>query len=205
MERTTRGSPMRRLVGRLGHSAVLGACLLALACEHSPGVPPTPTRAEPAPTPEPEPQPPQVNTAVIAGAYSLTVEFPTTCAAIPELSTPRTYRVTLEESAPSLYLSMTVTGGGYPTSTLVGDLWPYVNGNSARLTWNSFDIPGCDGTPEPLSAGRALMFCGEAFGTVEARTIRAHLIGNVFIDDAAGVRQTVCTGMQLFTFTRATP
>lgn len=200
MWHTARWSTVRRLVGRLGHGAVLGACLLGLACDQSPVVPAAPTRAEPAPTPEPPP--PQVNTAVLAGVYSLTVEFSSTCVAIPELSAPRKYQVSLE--AQPTYLTVTIAGGGYPTPTVVGDLWPNDAGNSARLTWNNFDFPGCDGTPEPLSAGRALMVCGEGSGTVEAGTIRADTYGDVFIHDASGARQKVCSGSQRFTFTRVT-
>ena len=190
------------LVRRLGYGSVLGVCLIGLACDDSRVVLPAPTAPLQA-SPEP-PNPPNANTAILAGAYALTMEFPSACAAIPELAAPRNYEVTLEAANPYPYLTVRVAAGGYTGPTVVGDLWPTADGHSARLTWNNFDFPGCDGLPEPLSGGRTLMVCGNGGATIDGRTILAEMIGEVFVE-AGGVRQRVCGGTQRFTFSRVRP
>jgi len=189
------------LVRRLGYLSMLGVCLLAAACGESRVVQPVPTQTQPELTP---PSPPPVNTAVLAGAYALTVEFSSACATIPELAVPREYEMRLEAATPYPYLVIRITGGGYTTPTAVGDLWPSQDGHAARVSWNNFDIGGCDGFPEPLSNGRALMVCGEGWATINDRTVLAPISGDVFIE-ADGRRQKVCDGVQRFTFTRIAP
>ena len=151
-----------------------------------------------------QPTPPPVNTAALAGAYALTMAFSPACTSSPELSTPRLYDVRLEDAAPYPYLGIWISGGGYTAQVGVGSLWPGVDGQSAGLDWNNFDVGGCDGWPEPLPGGRALMVCGGGTASVDGRTIRADMHVDVFIE-AAGERQKVCTGQQQFTFTRVTP
>jgi hypothetical protein len=185
---------------RLSYCGVLAACLIGLACDQSPAVRPVPTPRDQTPS---EPTPPAVNTAILAGAYALTMEFSSACAVIPELASPRKYEVSLQAATPYPYLGMWITGGGYTAPTVVGDLWPSVDGRSARLTWNNFDFPGCDGIPEPLPNGRALIVCGEGGSTVNERTVVAEMAADVFIE-ADGQRQKVCAGTR-FTFTRVTP
>ena len=175
-------------------------CVALAACDQAPAAP-TPAPSEP---PLAQPTPPVVNTAILAGAYALTMEFPSACAAIPELAAPRRYEVTLEAANPYPYLTVRVAAGGYTGPTVVGDLWPTADGHSAQLTWNNFDFPGCDGLPEPLSGGRTLMVCGNGGATIDGRTILAEMTGEVFIE-AGGVRQKVCGGTQRFTFSRVTP
>ena len=175
-------------------------CLGLAACDQPPAAP-TPAFSEP---PLAQPTPPPVNTAALAGAYALTMEFPSACTSIPELSTPRLYDVRLEDAAPYPYLGIRIGGGGYITPTGVGDLWPSADGRSASLDWNNFDIGGCDGFPEPLPGGRALMVCGGGTASVDGQTIRAEMSVDVFIE-AGGERQKVCSGTQRLTFSRVTP
>jgi len=179
------------LVRRLSYGGVLGACMLGLACDD-------PARAVP-----PAPTEPTVNTAALAGHYGLTMELSPACSALPELSQTRKYEVTLEAAGPYPYLGMYISGGGYTSPTLVGDLWPSADGRSARLTWNNFEF-GCDGTPEPLPNGRALMVCGEGGSALNDRTVVADMSAQVLID-ADGQRQQVCVGLHRFTFTKIRP
>jgi hypothetical protein len=202
MRTACRSKVLVLLTRRLGYGSVLGVCLLGLACNDSRVVLPAPTAPIQA-SPEPSP-PPAVNTAILAGAYALTMEFPSACAAIPELAAPRKYEVTLEPANPYPYLTVRVAAGGYTRPTVVGDLWPTADGHSAQLSWNNFDFPGCDGSPEPLSGGRTLMVCGDGGATIDGRTILAEINGEVFIE-AGGVRQRVCGGTERLTFSRVTP
>jgi len=105
------------------------------------------------------------------------------------------------ETTPFAYLAMRVAGGGYAASTVVGDLWPGRDGRSAQVTWNNFDFPGCDGTPEPLAAGRTLMVCGKGGAALSDQAMVAQMAGEVFIEKN-GVREKVCGEAQQFTFTR---
>jgi hypothetical protein len=102
------------------------------------------------------------------------------------------------------YLGMRIAGGGYAEPTVVGDLWPGRDGRSGLMTWNNFDIPGCDGIPEPLTAGRALMVCGEGGASINDQVIVSQMDAEVFIE-TNGKREKVCGDSQRFTFTRATP
>jgi hypothetical protein len=129
------------------------------------------------------------------------LEFSSSCAAVPELAAPRKYEVTLEAASPYQYLGMRISGGGYTSPTIVGDLWPSADGRFAQISWNNFDIGGCDGTPEPMPAGRALMVCGDGGSTVNDRTVLANMNANLFIE-AGGQRQKVCGGTQRFTLQR---
>jgi hypothetical protein len=175
-----------------------------VACDQTPTRPTQVPAPGPLPTLSP-PSPPAVNAAVLAGAYELTMEFTHECGAIPELGTPRRYEVILESGAPYPYLGAWISGGGYPTSTGVGSMWPSVDGKAVgRLSWNNFDVGGCDGIPEPLSAGRGLMVCGEGSGRIDGRTIVAEMTADVYVE-TNGNRQKVCGGTQLFTFTRKRP
>ena len=193
-------SRLSRLVPVLAVGTCLAVVLAACDGDRSPAAP-THAPSEP---PLAQPTPPPVNTSALAGAYALTMEFPAACASSPELSTPRRYDVRLEDAAPYAYLGIWIGGGGYTAQTVVGDLWPRMDGQSASLDWNNFDIGGCDGWPEPLPGGRGLMVCGGGTATVDGRTIRADMHVDVFIE-AGGERQKVCTGQQTLTFTRVTP
>ena len=180
--------------------ATITLCVALTACDQAPAAP---TRA-PSEPPLAQPTPPPVNTAALAGAYALTMEFSGACAAIPELAAPRLYDVRLEDAAPYPYLGIRIGGGGYTAQTGVGDMWPSVDGRSASLDWNNFDIGGCDGYPEPLSGGRALMVCGGGTARVDGRTILAEMSVEVFIE-VGGARQKVCDSTRPFTLTRVTP
>ena len=190
-------------VRRLSYGGVLGGCLLGLACDDQSRVVVLPRPTAPIQTPA-EPPPRAINIAALEGVYALTIEFSSACAAVPELAAARKYEVTLEAATPYQYLGMRISGGGYTSPTIVGDLWPSADGRSAQISWNNFDIGGCDGTPEPLPAGRALMVCGDGGSTVNDRTVLANMNADVFIE-AGGQRQKVCSGTQRFTFTKITP
>jgi hypothetical protein len=96
---------------------------------------------------------------------------------------------------------MRISGGGDTSPTIVGDLWPSADGRFAQISWNNFDIGGCDGTPEPMPAGRALMVCGDGGSTVNDRTVLANMNADVFIE-AGGQQEKVRGGTQRFTLQR---
>jgi hypothetical protein len=194
---------MRRICQ--GTAALLATTTLLagpIACDDTPTLPTKVPAPEPTPTLS-QPSPPAAITQALAGAYELTIEFADECGAIPELASSRRYEVILQSGTPFSYLGAVISGGGYTTPTGVGDLWPSLDGKFAQVRWNNFDV-GCDGVPEPLSAGRGLMVCGEGRGRIDGATIVAEMTANVFVE-TNGERQKACGGTQLFTFTRVRP
>ena len=174
--------------------AVVVTCVLAVACDGPtrPGLPPAPNPAQPPPVTN---QP-----SGLAGAYSLTIDIPESCAELPEAARRRTYDAKLDPS-PYAYLSIRIVGEGYAVPTVTGDMWG-AGVDRVSVDWNNFDIEGCDGRPESLPDGRTLMICGSGVGLVDGTTIAVSLAGQVFIE-TEGKRQLICSGTYPLTFRRA--
>jgi hypothetical protein len=173
-------------------SVLFTVCVLAVGCGDR-AMGPT------VPTPQPPP-PPQSAIAELAGLYTLTVTLGEQCSALPETVRRRTYQANLV-ATPYAYLAISLVGGGFTEPVVTGDLWPAPNGQ-ITIDWNNFDIGGCDGYPEPLSDGTALMVCGGGSGTANESTITFDVAGQVFVD-SPGRRERVCSGLYQFTFSRS--
>jgi hypothetical protein len=179
--------------------AALAASVLAAACDG-------PTRPTPTPAVSNLPPPPAFNPGpaleALAGSYTLTLTISDHCTEIPDAARLRTYQAALQ-STPFRYLSIRVVGGGFSQPTGTGDVWPYGEGR-VQISWNNFDIGGCDGWPEPLAGGSSLMVCGEGLAVTDASTISGAIVGQVWIDED-GTRRGLCNASHPFTFTRLTP
>jgi hypothetical protein len=101
------------------------------------------------------------------------------------------------------WVGVQIAGDGYALETVAGNLYPAGPGG-AMLSWNNFDFGGCDGVPEPLQDGRALMICGDGPAVYTETTLVAQIPANVYVT-ADGERQKACSGVHRFTFTRVTP
>ena len=133
--------------------------LVASACDG-----PTRPSSNPANAPAASPTPPPAVSTLqaLAGSYDLAVNLSDQCTELPQSARQRTYRVTFEAS-PYGYLGVRVTGGGYSTPTVTGDLWS-AGSAGVSIDWNNFDVGGCDGWPEQEPDGSQLMICGTGAG-----------------------------------------
>ena len=106
---------------------------------------------------------------------------------LPEADEQRTYDATFA-ATPYAYLTVRIVGEGYDVPTITGDMH---SDSRARVSfnWNGFDIGGCDGWPELLPDGGALMICGSAAGVVDRTTITANLGGQLHYRGAGKTRQ----------------
>ena len=100
------------------------------------------------------------------------------------------------------YLPIRIVGGGFSRPTGTGELRSGADGK-VSISWNNFDIDGCDGPREPLPDGSSLMVCGEGSVVPGDSTLSGAIDGHVWID-AGGTRQGLCAGSHPFTFTRVT-
>jgi hypothetical protein len=144
-------------------------------------------------------EPPPTVPPNLSGNYALTVEFPASCETTAALTAPRTYAARLQFHGGYVH-SVYVTGGGYVGETPVGNL-SFGLAPSWHLQWNTFDF-GCDGTPEPMPEGRALIVCGEGSVTFDSGTIRSELPARTYVD-ADGTRQLACEGLHRLSFVRS--
>ena len=144
----------------------------------------------------------------LAGSYTLTLNVSDQCTAIPDAARRRTYQATLEKPSSELpgrllhaYLPIRIVGGGFTRPTGTGELRSGADG-TVSISWNNFDMDGCDGPREPLPDGSSLMVCGEGSVVPGESTLSGAIVGHVWIDDG-GTRQGLCAGSHPFTFTRA--
>ena len=70
-------------------------------------------------TTTPQPSPPKPN---LAGTYRLTIDVDDSCHDLPLAAKRRTYRATLEDT-PYAYFTVRVVGEGFPTPTIMGDMF----------------------------------------------------------------------------------
>jgi hypothetical protein len=171
-------------------AATLCACLF-VGCDG-------PTTTRPIATPPALP-PPDTVLRPFAGSYNLAIDVPDQCDSLLDGMSPRNYSATLE-STEYPYLVVRVSGGGYSEPTLTGDLRMDSTGR-VSMSWNSFDIGGCDGLPELQRDGSTMMICGSGVGTAEQTRISVNLSGDIWVE-SGGTRQRACTGIHRFTFTR---
>jgi hypothetical protein len=174
-------------------ASLLTACVLvAMAgCD-------SPTRPAPFVRPPVVPPIPTVPALELAGTYTLTIDIPDTCTALPPAERRRQYVATLSKST-FAYLTVRVVGGGYAEQTVVGEVW-YTGQNPATIDWNNFDIGGCDGWLETLPGGDTLMICGNGAGAVDETSIVGTVSASAIVD-SHGLR-TSCGHPFLFTFLR---
>ncbi len=132
----------RRALRQLG--ATLAACVLAAACEG----PTQPARSNP-PPPVIDPRPVLDS---LAGSYTVTVNLSEQCAEIPLAVRQRRYQASLE-TTPYQYLGVRIVGGGFSDPIVIGDLWPAPDGR-VTLSWNDFDLGGCDDVYLGTAVGR---------------------------------------------------
>ena len=134
----------------------------------------------------------------LTGSYTLTIEIPDACDALPVRERLRQYVATVAKT-PYSYFTVHIVGGGYAEPTVVGDI-RYVVANPAILDWNNFDIGGCDGWLESLPGGDTLMICGNGLAVVDDTSIVANMSASATIE--SGGRRATCSHPFLFTFVR---
>jgi hypothetical protein len=172
-------------------AALSASLIVGTACDgDTKRLPAAPTPAPPTASPPSE----------LAGAYTLTIEADSKCVGLPEAAKKRAYRATLDVT-PYAYLAIEIVGGGFTQPTGVGDLW-----NGMSISWNNFDIGGCDGYKEPLGPSSSLMICGGGVAQAGESMITAQVSGQIWVEEIVNgaVQQTsVCTGLHQFTFQRS--